>query len=65
VGLHKLTAAEWSIHVDNPSKTVVKETAPAKPARKPRAKPAAKPAAIKPATKKGAVKKSVVKRPNK
>jgi hypothetical protein len=50
VGLHKLTAAEWSIHADNPSKPVAK-------------KPARKPAAIKPAVKKPTVKKSVVKKP--
>jgi hypothetical protein len=70
VGLHKLSADEWAVHADNPSKVGkpaddrVEATAPTKPASKPRAKPAAaakKPAAIKAAPRKAAPRKPAAK----
>ena len=71
VGLHKLSADEWAVHADNPSKVGkpaddrVEATAPAKPASKPRAKPQAKPAAPakKPAAIKAAPRKAAPRKP--
>jgi hypothetical protein len=62
VGLHKLTAEEWSVHADNPSKV---EPKPAEPAKKPAAKkaPAKKPAAKKAPAKKPEPKKAPAKKP--
>ena len=65
VGLHKLTADEWAVHVDNPAKVV--PAAPAEPAKKKATPKAAvkaapkKPAAIKAAPKKAAPKKPAAK----
>lgn len=62
VGLHKLTAEEWSVHADNPSKVEPKQ---AEPAKKPAAKkaPAKKPAVKKAPAKKPEAKKAPAKKP--
>jgi hypothetical protein len=62
VGLHKLTAEEWSVHADNPSKVELKK---AEPAKKPTAKkePAKKPAVKKAPAKKPVAKKEPAKKP--